>query len=158
MKENKDSLNFDKVKKAVLSVLDATLPSYEIDTSKEKNIETPVIKSFDEDKMLFTAVVLRPNVEDSQGDIYDEDVVMKACHDYNEFCSQGNLQHLVQTELVTPVESWVAKSDAILGDGEVLIGDWVMPVKVKDEEIWKMCKDGSFTGFSVGCSATVEEI
>lgn len=120
--------------------------------------ETPVVKSVNEDKRLFTAVVLRPNVVDAHGDTYSEEVVEKACHDYVENCMQGNLQHLVQTSLVTPVESWISKADFTLGEGEVKTGDWILTARIDDEEIWKMCKDGTFQGFSVGCTATVEEI
>lgn len=117
-----------------------------------------IAKSVDIEKQHFTAVVLRPNVVDLHGDIYDAEVVEDACHQYNEVCRKANLQHLVQTELATPIESYIAKSSFKLGDGEVLEGDWVMTMKIKDEEIWKMCKDGTFTGFSVGCLGTTEKI
>jgi hypothetical protein len=117
---------------------------------------TSMVKSIDTEKKLFTAIVLRPNVPDSQGDIYDEDVVEKGCHDYNEHCRQGNLQHLVQTSLMVPVESWISKSDFMLGEGLVLKGDWVMTAKIQDDELWDMCKSGEFTGFSIGCKSMVE--
>lgn len=120
--------------------------------------EKPVVKSVDKDKRLFTAVVLRPNVPDAHGDIYDEEVVEKACHDYNEFCRQGNIQHLIQTNLIVPVESYIAKSDFILGEGEVKAGDWVMTSRIDNEELWDMCKSGEFTGYSVGCKALVENL
>lgn len=124
----------------------------------QRECETPLAKSLDQDKQLFTSVVLRPNIVDLHGDIYDEDTVEKACHDYNEFCRSGNIQHLIQTELATPVESYIAKSDFNLGDGRVVSGDWVMTMKIKDGAIWEMCKDGVFTGFSVGCNGIIEDI
>ena len=37
-----------------------------------------VAKALDSDKRLFTAVVLRPDVPDAHGDIYDEETVEKA--------------------------------------------------------------------------------
>lgn len=117
-----------------------------------------IAKSVDIEKQHFTAVVLRPNVVDLHGDIYDADVVEDACYQYNEVCRKANLQHLVQTELATPIESYIAKSDFPLGEGQVLAGDWVMTMKIKDADIWKMCKEGSFTGFSVGCIGTTEKI
>ncbi len=117
-----------------------------------------IAKAVDVEKRHFTAVVLRPNEVDLHGDIYDEEVVEKACHDYNELCRQGNIQHLIQTELATPIESYVAKSDFALGTGEVKAGDWVLTMKIKDDELWEMCKSGDFTGFSVGCMGTVEAI
>lgn len=131
-----------------------------VNKSTEKAIteEMPVLKSIDSDKKLFTAVVLRPDVPDAHGDIYDADVVEKACHDYNQFCRQGNLQHLIQTDLMIPVESWIAKSDMTLGEGTILKGDWVMTAKVENDEIWDMCKSGEFTGFSIGCKSLVENL
>jgi len=128
------------------------------ETPKAHLQETPVVKSTNEHKRLFTAVVLRPNVPDYEGDIYDEEVVEKACHDFNEFCSQGNVQHLIQTDLVVPVESWIAKSDFILGEGEVKAQDWVMSARIDNDELWDMCLKGDFTGFSIGCPALVEEL
>ncbi len=146
-------------KKEIKSLFEEFLEKHFGGSSKEHEGDYQgIAKAADEEKMHFTAVVLRPNVVDLHGDIYDEDVVEKACHDYNELCRQANLQHLVQTELATPIESYIAKSDFKLGDGEVLKGDWVMTMKVKDDAIWKMCKDGTFTGFSVGCQGITEAI
>jgi len=115
-------------------------------------------KSLDEDKRLFTAVVLRPEVVDAHGDIYSHEVVEKACHDYNINCQAANLQHIFNTDLVTPVESYISKATHTLGEGEVVEGDWVLTFKVESEEIWEMCKGGTFTGMSVGCSARVVEL
>lgn len=126
--------------------------------ASEEYTEVSVAKSLNEDKRLFTAVVLRPEVVDSHGDIYSEEVVEKACHDYVQYCMNQNLQHWLDVEKqdVSVVESYIAPADMILGEGEVYKGDWVMTVKVHNDDIWKMCKDGSFTGFSVGCSASTE--
>jgi hypothetical protein len=131
-----------------------------VNKSSEKAIteEKPVLKSIDSDKKLFTAVVLRPDVPDAHGDIYDADVVEKACHSYNEYCRKAKLQHLVETSLIVPVESWIAKSSHTLGDGEVLEGDWVMTARIDNDELWEMCLKGEFTGFSVGCTSLVEEL
>lgn len=120
--------------------------------------ETHVAKAVDIEKQHFTSVVLRPDVPDLHGDIYDASVVEDACHEYNELCQKANLQHLFQTDLATPIESYIAKSDFKLGEGEVKAGDWVMTMKVKDSELWQMCKNGTFTGFSVGCTAHTEAI
>ncbi len=117
-----------------------------------------IAKAVDVEKRHFTAVVLRPNEVDLHGDIYDEDCVEKACHQYNEVCRKANLQHLIQTELATPIESYIAKSDFELGEGKVLKNDWVMTMKINDDSLWDMCKEGTFTGFSVGCMAKTEKL
>lgn len=119
---------------------------------------TSVAKSVDVEKRHFTAVVLRPNEVDLHGDIYDEQCVEEACHQYNEICRKANIQHLIQTELATPIESYIAKADFTLGDGQVKAGDWVLTLKIKDDELWGMCKDGTFTGLSVGCTASIEQL
>lgn len=125
---------------------------------EEGTNEQALAKSVDVEKQHFTSVVLRPDVPDLHGDIYDASVVEDACHEYNELCQKANLQHLFQTDLATPIESYIAKSDFKLGGGEVKAGDWVMTMKVRDSELWEMCKNGTFTGFSVGCTAFTEAI
>ncbi len=128
------------------------------DTSKDEYNYEGIAKSVDVEKQIFTAVVLRPNVVDSQGDIDDDETVEKACHQYNTICRKANLQHLVQTELATPVESYIAPSDFTLGEGEVKKGDWVLSMHIKDPDIWDMCKKGMFTGFSVGCKGKTQNV
>lgn len=124
-----------------------------------KIYKADLAKGFDEEKRLFKAVILRPNQFDNDGadqDYYSEEVVEKACHDFNEHCQQGNLGHIVNTDLLKFVESYIADVDYPLGEGEILKGDWVGVLKIYDDETWQNCKDGAFTGFSIGCSAKVE--
>lgn len=118
-------------------------------------------KSVNEDERLFTAVVLRPNVVDSHGDIYDEDVVKAACHDFVKYCMNSNLQHAVDVTKADMafVESYIAPCDITEMYGrpvDVKKGDWLMTAHIPDDTIWKACKEGTFTGFSVGCSSMVE--
>lgn len=141
--------------KEVVSVIEKYFGGTQKDV---EGTEEPIAKSVDIEKRHFTAVVLRPNEVDLHGDIYDSECVEKACHQYNEVCRKANLQHLVQTELATPIESYIAKADFTLGEGEVKAGDWIMTMKINDDSLWEMCKKGSFTGFSVGCMATTEKL
>lgn len=127
-------------------------------TEDEKPEEVAIAKSVDIEKKVFTAVVLRPNEVDLHGDIYSEEVVEKACYDYLEYSRGANLQHLVDTQLAAPVESYIAKSDFSLGEGQVKAGDWVLSMRINNDELWEKCKSGEFTGFSVGCTANVEDI
>jgi len=130
-------------------------------TQKLSILHDNLVKSFEEDKKLFKCVVLRPEQYDDDGtnqDFYSFEVVEKACHDFNMYCQQGNIQHLFNTEVIKVAESFIADVDYPLGDGEILKGDWVMSVKVFDDDIWELCKDGTFTGFSIGCSALVEVV
>lgn len=127
------------------------------------NIETrccDLAKNIDTEQRLFTAVVLRPEVVDAHGDIYSAEVVKQACHDYVSYCMNTNLQHtydLVKSDMRI-VESYIAPADMKFEEGDVLKGDWIMTAKIENEDLWKACKDGTFTGFSVGCSSLVEDL
>lgn len=154
-----------KTEKSLSEALAEVIEKYfggsgEADYEPESEVENSatIAKSVNTEKRQFTSVVLRPDVPDLHGDIYDADVVEEAAHNYMQHCRKSNLQHLVQTELASVVESGIAKSDYKLGDGEVKTGDWVMTMKINDDELWQMCKDGTFTGFSVGCMAETEAI
>ena len=51
------------------------------------------------------------------------------------------------------------KADAKLGEGEVLAGDWIGTMHIDPSDpVWVQIRSGEFTGFSVGCKATVETI
>lgn len=157
MSQNKEKSFMDK--KSLVEAFSEFLEKHFEGSSKEHQGDYEgIAKAVDVEKQIFTAVVLRPNEVDSHGDIYDEETVEKACWSYNEACRKANLQHLVQTDLASPVESYIAPADFKLGEGEVRKGDWVMSMKIKDDGIWKMCKDGTFTGFSVGCKGVTETI
>lgn len=151
-----------KTEKSLSEVISEAIEKYfggsQEDNADDHETVTQVGKSVDEEKREFTAVVLRPDVPDLHGDIYDADVVKDAAHNYLTFCRKSNLQHLVHTEKASVVESHIAPADYQLGNGEVKKGDWVMTMKIHDDELWQMCKDGTFTGFSVGCMATTEKI
>ncbi len=135
----------------------------EISVSETNMIKTHtnnLMKSVNEDERLFTAVVLRPDAVDSHGDIYSPDVVKQACHDYVSHCMNSNLQHQYELEKsdMKIVESYIAPQDMEFEDGNVIKGDWIMTAKIENDELWKACKAGQFTGFSVGCSGVVEDL
>ena len=120
--------------------------------------EVALIKSIDEEQGLVTAIVLRPNVADLHGDIYDAPEVEKACFNFNTRCRQTNVQHVEMADFDV-VESYVAKAGFELGGGEVIAGDWVATMKLDPSgEHFAKVKSGDFTGFSIGCKASVETI
>lgn len=117
--------------------------------------EVTTIKEFQEDQRLFTSVVLRPGKADLHGHIFDAGVVEKACHDYSQYCGVANLEHAVNTDQYTVVESYIAKSNMKLGDSDILKHDWVATMKIHDDESWAMCKRGELTAFSPGNKSMV---
>lgn len=155
----------NKETKNVLSTLADTiknLVSSVDETEKEDNIiKVSATKCVEVgDKRLFTSVVLRPNVMDAHKDIYDDETVSQACHDYTAYCMNQNLQHVFDVEKadVSVVESYIAPCDMELDNGSVLQGDWVMTVKVENDDIWEMCKNGTFKAFSIGCTTHVVKL
>ena len=121
---------------------------------------TKLAKSFDEDKRIFTSIVLKANQYDDDGvnqDFWSYEVVEEAAYDFMLKSQQGNVGHVMNTDLVKVVESYIAPTSFSLGAGEVDKGDWVLSVKIIDDDLWGKCKEGVFKGFSIGCGATVEE-
>lgn len=119
-----------------------------------------IVKSFDEDLGLVTAVILRPNVTDLHGDIYDAAEVEKACFNFNTRCRNTNVQHEKMADF-DMVQSYISPVDCDLGSGQILKGDWLGTMyidPIKHDEVWKDVKEGKFTGFSIGCKASVEAI
>ena len=146
--------NYDTKEKA-----EAAERAYYASMEKKKCHYKDITKSFDEDKRVFTSVVLKANYRDDDGknqDYWEEEVVEQAAYDFMLECQQGNLQHVTNTDLLKVVESYISPVDFEMGNGVVNKGDWVMSVKIQDDDLWKMAKDGIFKGYSVGCGAIVE--
>jgi hypothetical protein len=113
------------------------------------------------EQRIFTSVVLRPEVFDSHDHIYSADVVMNACYDFNEHCLNSSvLEHFIEMNKsdVAVVESFISYSDYEIDGKEVKKGDWVMSVRVHNDQVWELCKSGTFKAFSVGCQGTFIDI
>lgn len=122
-------------------------------------VSKEILKNIDEDKRLFTAVVLEPEVYDAHNHIYSEDVIMEAAHDYMDECLVTNLQHQIEVTKkdISIVESWIAPIDMEISGQAIKRGSWLATAKVHNDEIWKAVKDGVFKSFSIGCRATFIE-
>ena len=104
-------------------------------------------------------VVLEPEVVDltqtekSIGDIYNEDEVRKAAHEFmrsyngsgNDFMHDGN-----DRDDLTIVESYIAPVDFEINNQPVKKGTWLMSTLVLNEKIWGNIKKGEITGYSIG--------
>jgi len=125
-----------------------------------------LIKKVNEEEMTITAVVLEPNpvekdtTNDLQGDFYSAEEVSKACESFNQHCWQPNIEHEVNVtkEVTEIIESFILPVPARIGDQEVCKGSWIQVWKINDPTLWELVKKGTFTGFSIGCSAEVEEV
>jgi len=107
----------------------------------------------DEERFVY-GVVLQPETEDSQKDIYSAEEVRKACHGYLENFGQLGKQHAeIITGKLKILENFIAPCDFVIGEETVLKGSWVMAIRVVDDDLWTSTKNGDFTGFSIGGTA-----
>jgi len=108
------------------------------------------------DERIVYGVVLRPNFVDSQGDTMTADDVEAAAHYYLENARTIGLRH--QGRLAGAVlESYIAPVDFTLGRGDVKKGDWVLVIRVDNDEVWQQIKDGDLDAFSVGGFGTRQQ-
>lgn len=123
---------------------------------KDKWDSISVTKAVDEELMQATFLVLAPDEVDLHGDTYSADEIRKACHNFNLHCGVANLLHLMETTSFSFVESYITKSDEILGETFIKKGSWCVVAQFWVPEIWEEVKKGNYTGVSVGCVAKVE--
>ncbi len=117
-----------------------------------------------EEEGFVLGIVLVPDEEDLQHDIYSEEEVRKACHYYMVNHRNIGIQHksiVVQGERgvskedpISIVQNYLAPVDFEMGEGEdkVLIkkGTWLMAMVIHDPEYREKVKSGEWTGFSIG--------
>ena len=131
-----------------------SLINIESDPSEEKVLTTkffPVEKA-SEELQFVTGIVLEPEVEDGQGDIYDEEEIRKAAHKFMaDYLGQGNgvMHKSYGSAALRIVESYIAPVDFKLEGGEVKKGTWIMSTIVKDDTLWASIKKGEITGYSI---------
>jgi hypothetical protein len=120
-------------------------------------IEFPIYK-LDNEKRLVGGVVYEPDVVDAQHDSASEAEIEKAAHN---FIEQSRTLGIMHKEEAGPrakiVESYVAPTNMKIGNQNIRKGTWMMVVKVYDNELWNLVKDGKITGFSMGGRAREEK-
>jgi hypothetical protein len=110
---------------------------------------TVKIASTDEEKQIVYGIVLEADEVDAHEDTISADEIEKAAHNYA--LTPMTIGHGHKKEAkARPVETYIYNPDIMK---DVKPGSWIMAVKVEDEELWSMVKDGSMTGFSIGALA-----
>jgi hypothetical protein len=132
----------------------------EYDTPKPKSL---VFKSVDAEERRITAVVMSPRTKDNpdlHNDFFTAEDIKKGCESFNTHCMQPNIEHLVNvgSEDCVIEESFILPIDATIGDQFVAKGSWIQVWKINADDLWNAVKDGTFTGFSPGFSAIVEDV
>lgn len=115
-----------------------------------------VCKSVDTELRQATFLVLAPEEVDLQGDIYNEEEVRKACHNFQLHCQKANLFHMIETDMASIVENYITPSDFELDDKFIRKGSWLQVWQIHDEELWDLIKKGEVNGVSIGCPANYE--
>ncbi len=131
------------------------------DNTADNSRATPVVKSLNEEKKLATFIVLEPQDDDGMttdlhGDWYSADDVEEACYSFNRFCMKANLLHLVDTTDFSFVESYISRTDMVLGDTFVKKGTWLATCYFEDDDLWAKVKDGTFDGLSIQALANTK--
>lgn len=105
-----------------------------------------------EEKQVAYGVILRPDVPDSDGDIYTPDEVEKAAHNYMAKAA-GVADWLHEEEIprdkAVMVESFIAPVDFDWEGFEVKKGDWLGGMKIYDPDMWGAVKKGEIKAFSI---------
>ena len=134
--------------------------------TKQDSPSCEIHKAVDTEQRKAMFIVLEPTEvvgADLHGDEYSASEVEKACENFNRYCNQPNIQHLVDTENAEILESYISPATFELDSGEMVVkGSWVQswyfPETPQGESLWKGVKEGLFTGLSIGCRAISEEI
>jgi 2'-5' RNA ligase len=125
----------------------------------EKATWMPIVKA--DDRRLVTGILLQPETVDAQGDIYSEEVIANAAHEYLAAYNAGTVVGLMHKDMNRPlqlVESWLAPVPLVIEGRLIKKGTWIATVRVLDDAIWQDVKRGKITGFSIGGVAKVRPI
>ena len=125
---------------------------------RPKKTTIPIIKQANEELKQATFLVLAHSEVDLHGDIYDQDEVRKACHNYNTYCRKANLLHLIDTTTFSIVESYIAPVEIQIGEQIIKAGDWISVLQFHDDEIWGEVKLGNYCSVSIGATANAEDL
>ena len=133
-----------------------------IGKSMTKNIEGKILKTDDEQRMVYgwASVITEKGepVVDRQDDMIEADTLVKAVNEFMEHVRVGKAMHTGdQVGVVVhslPITKEIGDSLGIQSDRE----GWVVAYKVFDDDVWNMVKSGELAAFSIGGRAIKEEI
>lgn len=113
-----------------------------------------LFKAEENEERFVLGIVLVPEEEDLQGDIYSEEEVRKAAHYYMENDGDVGLQHreMVSGE-VKVLENYLAPVEFEMNGTKVKKGTWLQGLRVVSDRLWKAVKSGELTGLSIGGSS-----
>lgn len=107
------------------------------------------------------AVVLYPEREDVQGDVYSKDEVRKGCHWWAEFSGQFSNRHVLQGGKtcapgeIAMLENYIMPVTCTIGKEEIPAGSWMLGSGIRNDMIWQQILNGELNAYSIGAEATV---
>lgn len=126
---------------------------------QEEFADQNAILKADDEKRIVVSVAMVPELVDTHGDIADAEVIENAAHGFLIMCPQARVQHTPERfEGLHIVESYIVRNNTKINGVSVKKGTWVVAMKVESDFLWGLVKDGTFTGFSIGGFAEVEEL
>jgi len=130
-----------------------TLKGFGYEDLDEEEIEKSVrIIKVDDEKRIVTGAVLKPRIEDLQGDTISAEEIEEAMIYWMMKGGKIGLDHAQidnDGKRFKLIECYVAPQDLKINDANVKKGTWIISVKVLDVEVWRMIKDGELRGFSM---------
>lgn len=137
------------------------------DTNEQVHLFVPIAK-MDEDKQIvfgWGSVTKKDGVPviDLQQDIISDDELETAVYEFMAVSKQHDEMHERIVEGSHFVESMVVTDEKLakMFPGETIpqgYRGWWVGIQINDQEVWKKCKDGTYTGFSITGTAAREEV
>ncbi len=107
-----------------------------------------------EEERFVLGIVLEPETEDSQHDVYSAEEIRKAAHGFMaEFQNMGLMHRTLVNGKVQILESYLAPVAFSIGKQKVKKGTWLLGTRVLDDDLWGAVKTGKLQGYSIGGSA-----
>lgn len=120
--------------------------------------KSKLIKSTDNELKQATFIVMVPDEVDLHGDVTTEEEIRKACFNFNKYCRQANLFHVMKTNTFEFLESYIAPVDFEINGIAVKKGTWLATIQALDDKLWELIQSGDINGLSIGALALVEEL
>ena len=153
-----DNINFDGI--TGISIVDEpAIEEYFMKFSKENQTEINIIN---EEKRIITGPALIPNkkifrrVEGNEFNVmFEKDAIEHIRNNFLiNFKQQNvNLQHGVNANDISVVESWIIRNSSNDAANEMGFnlpaGTWMVSMKVDNDLVWEAIKAGEFKGFSI---------
>lgn len=130
-------------------------------SSMTKNIEGQILKSDDEQRMVYgwASVVTEKGepVVDRQGDVIEPDTLVRAVNKFMEHVRVGKEMHkgdqIGAVIHSMPITKEIGESLGIQSDRE----GWIVAFKVYNDDVWAKVKSGELAAFSIGGRAIKED-